>query len=116
MSDDRGIAEEVVQETFLVLWNRAERYDPGTASLGTWLRSIARNRTIDRLRAAGRRPRLVPIGPDDPDASDGEALDRAVAGGTLVAGTSAVPDPEDSLERVEAREALRVALASMPDD
>ncbi len=116
MSDDRGVAEEVVQETFLVLWNRADRYDPGTASLGTWLRSIARNRTIDRLRAAGRRPRLVPIGPDDPDSSDGEALDRAVAGGVVVAGAMTILDPEDSFEQVEAREAIRAALAVIPDD
>jgi len=53
LTGDRGIAEEVVQETFLALWNRAELYDPALASLGTWLRAIARNRTLDRLRAIG---------------------------------------------------------------
>jgi RNA polymerase sigma-70 factor (ECF subfamily) len=63
-----------VQETFLALWNRAELFDPALASLATWLRSIARNRTVDRLRAAGRRPRLV--GRDRrPGDLDGEALD-----------------------------------------
>ncbi len=116
MSDDRGVAEEVVQETFLVLWNRAERFVPETAALGTWLRAIARNRTIDRLRAAGRRPRLVPIGPDDPDGANGEAFDRAAAGGSMVAGAAAALNPEDSLERVEAREMIRSALAVMPED
>src|SRR5215213_12036510 len=61
LTNDRQLAEEVVQETFLALWNRAELFDPSVASLATWLRTIARNRTVDRLRAAGRRPPLVPL-------------------------------------------------------
>src|SRR5512141_1027089 len=61
LTNDRQLAEEVVQETFLALWNRAELFDPALASLATWLRTIARNRTVDRLRAAGRRPALVPL-------------------------------------------------------
>ena len=54
-SRDRWIAEEVVQETFLTLWNRAERFDPSRGALRAWLLTIARNRAVDRLRAAGRR-------------------------------------------------------------
>src|SRR5512140_2468424 len=61
LTNDRQIAEEVVQETFLALWNRAELFDPAVASLATWLRTIARNRTVDRLRAAGRRPNLISL-------------------------------------------------------
>ena len=61
LTSDRGIAEEVVQETFLTLWNRAETFDPRAGSLAAWLHTIARNRAIDRLRAAGRRPTLVGI-------------------------------------------------------
>ena len=53
------MAEEVVQDTFLALWDRAESFDPATGSLAAWLHTIARNRTVDRLRAAGRRPPLV---------------------------------------------------------
>ena len=60
LTSDRQVAEEVVQETFLALWNRAELFDPATGSLAAWLHTIARNRTVDRLRAAGRRPSLVP--------------------------------------------------------
>ena len=60
LTSDRQVAEEVVQETFLALWNRAELFNPGTGSLAAWLHTIARNRTVDRLRAAGRRPNLVP--------------------------------------------------------
>ena len=55
------MAEEVVQETFLALWDRAETFDPSIGSLAAWLHTIARNRTVDRLRAAGRRPNLVSL-------------------------------------------------------
>src|SRR6187401_2983370 len=61
LTSDRGLAEEVVQETFLALWKRAETFDPTIGSLVAWLHTIARNRTVDRLRAAGRRPTLVPL-------------------------------------------------------
>src|SRR3990170_7213842 len=55
-------AEEVVQETFLALWNRAEQFDPTLGSLRAWLMTIGRNRAIDRLRAAGRPPRPPSFG------------------------------------------------------
>jgi RNA polymerase sigma-70 factor (ECF subfamily) len=61
LTSDRQVAEEVVQETFLALWNRAELFDPQAGSLPAWLHTIARNRTVDRLRAIGRRPRLVAV-------------------------------------------------------
>src|SRR5437762_664821 len=61
LTSDRHIAEEVVQETFLALWNRAELFNPAAGSLAAWLHTIARNRTVDRLRALGRRPSLLPL-------------------------------------------------------
>src|SRR5512141_1180509 len=116
MTGDRGGAEEVVQETFLALWNRAEAFDPGVASLGTWLRSIARNRAVDRLRAAGRRPQLValPGGAGDDDASASmERLDPDLA---VYGGAARDPDPVLAAEAVDTREAIAAALAGMPDD
>ena len=59
VSRDRGIAAEVVQETFLTMWNRAELFDPSRGALPAWLLAIARNRAIDRLRAAGRHERAA---------------------------------------------------------
>jgi RNA polymerase sigma-70 factor (ECF subfamily) len=115
LTGDRGIAEEVVQETFLALWNRAELFDPALASLGTWLRSIARNRTVDRLRALGRRPTLVTLGghgdPDDADAG----LDRVGPEATVLGGAVAAPGPEAAAEAASVREAIGAALASMPE-
>ena len=85
MTTDRQVAEEVVQETFLALWNRAELFDPAMGSLAAWLHTIARNRTVDRLRAAGRRPSLVPFSATSgEDEQDSAALDRLVATGTLL--------------------------------
>ena len=43
---DRHLAEEVLQDTFLSLWNRAELFDQTQGSLRAWLGTIARNRSM----------------------------------------------------------------------
>jgi RNA polymerase sigma-70 factor (ECF subfamily) len=48
---DRSDAEEVLQEVFLLVWNRISTYNAALGSPGAWLVGIARNRAIDRLRA-----------------------------------------------------------------
>jgi RNA polymerase sigma-70 factor (ECF subfamily) len=116
LTADRQIAEEVVQETFLALWNRAEMFDPAVGSLAAWLHTIARNRTVDRLRAAGRRPSLVPFSATSGhDEQDTAALDRLVATGTVVGGAGIGPGPEAQLATSELREILREALGDLPD-
>jgi len=116
LTSDRQVAEEVVQETFLALWNRAELFDPNQGSLAAWLHTIARNRTVDRLRAIGRRPRLVPVSAmrqdDEPDSS---ALERIVATGSVVAGAEGELGPEASLDALEVRLTIRGALDDMPE-
>lgn len=52
---DQAVAEDLVQETFLRVWNRAQTFDAERAALGAWLLAIARNRAIDHVRSAGAR-------------------------------------------------------------
>lgn len=47
---DSEDAAEVLQETFLYAWSRADSYDPSRAAVSTWLALILRSRCIDRLR------------------------------------------------------------------
>jgi RNA polymerase sigma-70 factor (ECF subfamily) len=116
LTSDRQMAEEVVQETFLALWNRAELFDPSVGSLAAWLHTIARNRTVDRLRAAGRRPNLIPLSSAAGDEEgDQVALDRLVGAGTVIGGASVGRGPEGELAATELREVLRDALAQLPD-
>ena len=51
-------AEDVLQETFVRVWTRAETYDPRLGSPAAWLLRIARNRAIDRLRAMSVRENI----------------------------------------------------------
>jgi RNA polymerase sigma-70 factor (ECF subfamily) len=59
---DSAIAEDLVQETFLRVWNRVHSVDSDKGSIGPWLLAIARNRAIDYLRSsAGRERRAVEL-------------------------------------------------------
>jgi len=53
LGDDRE-AEDALQEVYVDLWKRADRYDPARASPISWLACMARNRAVDRLRAGGK--------------------------------------------------------------
>ena len=52
ISQDREIAEDILQDVYLKVWNRAGRYDAAKASPITWLCTIARNTAIDWRRAS----------------------------------------------------------------
>ncbi|MGZ0245501.1 MAG: sigma-70 family RNA polymerase sigma factor, partial [Alphaproteobacteria bacterium] len=43
-------AEEVMQEAMVLVWRKAEQFDPAKASPSTWIYTIARNRRIDLIR------------------------------------------------------------------
>lgn len=47
---DRTIAEDVTQEVFVHLWERADAYDPARASVRTWLGLLTHRRAVDRIR------------------------------------------------------------------
>jgi RNA polymerase sigma-70 factor (ECF subfamily) len=52
---DAAIAEDLVQETFLRVWNRVHAFEAGRGALGPWLLAIARHRAIDHVRSVGSR-------------------------------------------------------------
>jgi RNA polymerase sigma-70 factor (ECF subfamily) len=54
--NNRAWADEVIQDTYLKIWQKAEQFDAAKASPITWMVSIARNSAIDELRKhpAGR--------------------------------------------------------------
>jgi len=96
-------ADDVLQETFVRIWTRADTYDSRLGSPAAWLTRIARNRAIDRLRGRQVRQHLSV----EPDA-------RAD-------GSSGLPEPEhhDTPEVVvgdaATTRALRAAMAMLPE-
>jgi RNA polymerase sigma-70 factor (ECF subfamily) len=58
---DRKEAEDALQDVYINLWQRADRYDPTRASPISWLATFARNRAIDRLRTGKVRGGAVPV-------------------------------------------------------
>lgn len=80
VTGDRQSAEEITQDTFLRLWQQAERYAPERGSLTAWLLTIAHRRAVDELRGrrgtARRREVLLPDALPDSHANDPAALSQ----------------------------------------
>jgi RNA polymerase sigma-70 factor (ECF subfamily) len=77
---DQAIAEDLVQETFLRVWNRVRSIDSDKGSIGPWLLAIARHRAIDYLRSsAGRERNAVEL-----DETDHAPLYCAMEAGILI--------------------------------
>lgn len=80
ISQDREAAEDILQDVYLKVWNRAGRFDAERASPVTWLCAIARNTAIDWRRSSGG-PVMLPV-----DAAGDVPDDRAGAVETIEAG------------------------------
>lgn len=114
VSRDAWIASDTVQETFLALWNRAELFDPSRGSLPGWLARIARNRTVDHLRAAGRhQPATTFSSFAGAGVDDRSIVEWLTATGTLIGGSAPEPDPEIALSNSESRASVVAAVASL---
>jgi RNA polymerase sigma-70 factor, ECF subfamily len=87
-------AEEVVQETFLRLWQQAETWQPN-GRVSTWLHQVAYRLCIDNLR---RRRRSVPL-----DIADTEDI------------ADEAPRPDQRLIRIDDVRAVRAAIARLPE-
>ncbi len=110
---DRLSAEEVVQDVWLTLWDRAGMFDPAQGSLPGWLCTIARNRATDRMRVLARRPETLPL--SAAFATDHDA-ERALAAGSIVASTASVDDPQQVVEELALRDMMTTALSALPPD
>src|SRR6266567_7000710 len=52
---DHQVAEDLIQDSFLAIWRRANSYSPQSGAARSWLVSIVHHRTIDYLRGVRRR-------------------------------------------------------------
>lgn len=57
--NDSKEAEDVIQEVFLQLWEKAGTFNPEQGRPLAWVITLTRNKAIDRLRSAQRRAKLV---------------------------------------------------------
>jgi RNA polymerase sigma-70 factor (ECF subfamily) len=113
-SGDRSIAAEVVQESFLTLWDRAESFDATRGALAAWLATIARNRAIDRLRSAKRHDRASSFSSFATAVADDHSIgDWLTASGELIGAGGPEPLPEVVLTDKETRGSIADALASL---
>ena len=98
---DERTAEEVVQETMLMVWRKAAGFDSGRAAASTWIFTIARNKRIDRIRRE-QRPELDPNDPalvGAPVELADVALQRQEHGGRIRAAISRLSVEQASLVR-----------------
>ena len=56
--NNQEAAEDVLQDVFIQIWEKAALYDPARGKPMTWAITLARNKAIDRLRSTQRRSRL----------------------------------------------------------
>lgn len=82
LSADKQTAEELMQETMIAVWNKADQFDFSKGALSTWIFTIARNQRIDAVRRA-RRPQFDPTDPafvpNEEQAADKVIVDRQSA-------------------------------------
>jgi RNA polymerase sigma-70 factor (ECF subfamily) len=93
MLRQRDRAEDVLQESFVAIWQRARDYDVSKGTAMTWLITILRHRAIDALRRGARQPERL--------AEDDAALLALVAG------------PADSADRGSELRALQNCLGEL---
>ena len=95
--NSRPEAEDILQQVFLQVWNRAASFDEARGKVFTWLVTLARSRAIDRVRALAVRAKAVDI------AGQASAQVAAAVGDELVL-------------RGEQREFIRGLLQELPDE
>lgn len=95
LGTDMSLCEEIAQEAMIMVWRRAETYNPSQSGASTWIFTIARNKRIDRLRRENR-----PM----PDLADPAFAPEPVETG------------EKTIFRQQEEEKIRHALKNLPDE
>ncbi len=93
-------AEEIVQDVFTRVWEKAQTYDIDLARVSTWLISITRNRAIDELRKNRSRP-------EQDNVAWAEAFEIK---------DPRDPGPEALAETRQRQQSVREAIAALPPD
>ena len=93
---DSGLAEELLQDLFLEVWQKADKFDSGRGALLAWMLVMGRSRALSRLRSIQRRDRL-----ELPE----EFLHESVC---------SMADPEREIDQLRLMERLGAALRSLP--
>jgi RNA polymerase sigma-70 factor, ECF subfamily len=96
---DPSDAEEVLQDVFVQIWEKAPTFDRRLGSAFSWVLSITRHRAIDRLRSKQRKARLV---------------EQLVEAGDAEIPSAALPDA-GSLDAEQAA-LVRSAMTTLPKD
>jgi RNA polymerase sigma-70 factor (ECF subfamily) len=94
---ERQLAEEVLQESFVAIWNHAHVYARAKSAPTTWMAAIVRNRSLDLLRRGAR---------------EAEDVDEALA--SRLADETASP-ARDAARRAESH-AIRDCLGELDAD
>lgn len=95
---DRAAAEEIAQDVFVIIWRKADTFDPVRGAFRPWVLRIAHMRILNELRRRRRRPQVAP----DPD------------GLRLGAMADDAPAPEETVWRDYRRETVREAITHLP--
>ena len=101
MLGDPAEAQDALQEVFLQIWSRAGTYDPEQSSVFSWTVLLTRSRVIDRLRARGRRSRVVVTSTEDEP---------------TVADASTVESAADTAEKNDEAARVRYVLNNLPSE
>ncbi len=111
---NRGSAEEVTQDVFLLVWRAPARWNPEKGRFGSWLLSVTRNIAIDHLRKEQRRPHASAVSLEtlaDTTLADATRADTTLADATLA---HALNHSSVSSSAEENAQLLRLLLRQIP--
>jgi RNA polymerase sigma-70 factor (ECF subfamily) len=120
MLHDEREAEDVLQDSFVQLWDRAPGFDPARSKAFTWSVMIVRHKAIDRMRMLGRRNRLVESAALERSVLDADSAVAADAGQETAERAQSVHHGieigvvDEKIDPAHTRSKLTQALAEAP--